>query len=260
MTAGQSERWTWLKRGMRDGVPIMLGYFAVAFTLGIAARQAGISPFQAGLTSALINASAGEFIGFTLIAADAGYLELLVMEAVANARYLLMSCSLSQKLPPDTPLSHRLLVGFYITDEIFSISYAVSGKLNPFYNVGAALLASPGWALGTVAGVVVGNILPAALTSALGVGLYGMFIASFVPAAKKERRVAVLVAVSFVASFLFSKISLPWLTDGVKIILLTVVISLGAALIAPVREDAHEDEEVRQDGREGVRQKRGAAR
>ncbi len=224
------------KLGFRHGIPIMLGYFAVSFTLGIAAREAGITAFQAGLTSALINASAGEYIGFTLIAANAGYFEVLIMEAVANARYLLMSCSLSQKLPPDTPLRHRLIVGFYITDEIFSVSYAQPGMLKPWYTFGAAAAAAPGWAFGTVLGVVVGNILPLQIVSALGVGLYGMFIASFIPPAKNDRLIAGLVIVSFAASFLFSKVSLPFLTDGVKIIILTVVISLGAAILFPVKE------------------------
>lgn len=237
------------KLGFRHGIPIMLGYFAVAFTLGIAAREAGITAFQAGLTSALINASAGEYIGFTLIAANAGYFEVLIMEAVANARYLLMSCSLSQKLSPDTPLRHRLLVGFYITDEIFSVSYAQPGMLNPWYTFGAAAAAAPGWALGTVFGVLVGNILPLRFVSALGVGLYGMFIASFIPPAKENKLICGLVAISFAASFLFSFVSVPWLTDGIKIIVLTVVLSLGAAILFPIQEktDASEESEAEHD-------------
>lgn len=239
----KQHRLTKFKHGYRHGIPIMLGYFAVSFTLGIAAREAGITAFQAGLTSALINASAGEYIGFTLIAANAGYFEVLIMEAVANARYLLMSCSLSQKLPPDTPLRHRLLVGFYITDEIFSVSYAQPGMLNPWYTFGAAAAAAPGWAFGTVLGVLVGNILPLQFVSALGVGLYGMFIASFVPPARENKLTCGLVAVSFAASLLFSFVSVPWLTDGVKIIILTVVISLLAAILFPIKENAASTEE-----------------
>lgn len=225
----------------------MLGYFAVSFTLGIAAREAGITAFQAGAASALINASAGEYIGFTLIAANASYFEVLIMEAVANARYLLMSCSLSQKLPSDTPLHHRLIAGFYITDEIFSISYGVPGKLNPYYTFGAAAAAAPGWAFGTALGVIVGNILPTQLVSALGVGLYGMFIASFIPPAKKDKLIAGLVVVSFAASLLFSKVSVPWLTDGVKIIILTVILSLAAAILFPVKGEQPVESEVSHD-------------
>ena len=119
-------------QGMKDGIPIGLGYFAVSFTLGIAAKNAGMTALQAAVTSALINASAGEFIGFTLIAANAGYLEVMVMEAVANARYLLMSCALSQKISPSTGLLHRMLMGFYVTDEIFGVSVAQK-ELKPIY-------------------------------------------------------------------------------------------------------------------------------
>ena len=104
------------KRGLRVGIPIGLGYFAVSIALGIAARNAGFTPLQATVTSLLINASAGEFAGFTLVASGAGYLEVALMELVANARYLLMSCSLSQKLSPSTPFIERIGVGFYITD------------------------------------------------------------------------------------------------------------------------------------------------
>lgn len=229
-------------QGMRDGIPIMLGYFAVSLTLGIAAKNAGMTAFQATLTSLLINASAGEFIGFTLIAANAGYLEIMLMEAIANARYLLMSCSLSQKLDAKTPLIHRLLVGFYITDEIFGVSVSVPGKLNPFYTYGVASVAAPGWALGTLLGVVLGNILPLRVVSALSVGLYGMFISIFIPPARKNRIIAGLVAFSFIASYLFNTLNaFAGISSGMKIIILTVVISLAAAILFPVKQEENSD-------------------
>lgn len=225
-------------RGMRDGIPIGLGYFAVSFTLGIAAKNAGMTALQAGITSALINASAGEFIGFTLIAANAGYLEVLIMEAVANARYLLMSCALSQKISPKTGLAHRMLMGFYVTDEIFGVSIAMPKELNPFYTYGVVSMAAPGWAIGTVLGVLMGNILPLRLTSALSVALYGMFAAVFVPPAKQNKVVAALVILSFICSFFFHRLSIfAGISSGVKIIILTVVISLAAALLFPVETE-----------------------
>lgn len=228
----------WYARGLRDGIPIALGYLAVAFTLGISARNAGFTAFQAGLTSFLINASAGEFVGFTLIAQNAGYLEVIVMEAVANARYLLMSCALSQKLSPDTPLRHRLLIGFDVTDEIFGVSIAVPGKLRPIYTYGVMTLALPGWALGTYLGVTVGNILPVRAVSALSVGLFGMFIAIFIPPARKSKVVAGLVAVSFAASWVVGRLPVfGGISSGVKTIILTVVISLAAALLFPVDDE-----------------------
>ena len=228
----------WYKRGVRDGIPIALGYFAVSFALGISAKQAGLTAFQATLTSFLINASAGEFAGFTLIGAGASYIEVAVMELVANARYLLMSTALSQKLPADTPLRHRLLVGFDVTDEIFGISVAVKGDLCPWYNYGAMTVAIPGWSLGTMMGVIMGNILPATVVSALGVGLYGMFIAIIIPPARKQKIIAGIIAVSFAFSFAAAK--LPVLCDipsGIKTIALTVIISLAAALLFPVKEE-----------------------
>ena len=227
---------------MRAGVPISLGYFAVALTLGIAAKNAGFTAFEATLTSFLINASAGEYIGFTLISAGAGYAEVFVMEAVANARYLLMSCALSQKLDPKAGIGKRLLLGYCITDEVFGASIAVEGHVDPLFTYGAMMVAVPGWSLGTLCGAVLGNVLPIGLLSALSVSLYGMFISVFVPEAKRNKVVAALVLISFAASFAFMKISLfNGISEGIKIIILTVVISPAAALIFPVKED-NEDE------------------
>lgn len=226
-------RQTCFRQGVRDGIPIALGYFAVAFTLGIAAKNAGFSAFQAMVESLTNNASAGEYAVFSLVSAGAGYWEVAVMTLVTNARYLLMSCSLSQKLAPETPLRHRMLVAFDVTDEIFGISIAVPGRLDPWYTYGAMAVAIPGWGLGTFLGVAVGNILPLRLASALSVGLYGMFLAIIVPPARKNRVVLGLVLISFAASFLMSRWSLP-VSSGVKTIVLTVVISLAAAVLFPV--------------------------
>lgn len=234
----QKGKFDWYKQGVRDGVPIALGYFAVSFALGIAAKQAGLNAFQATLTSFLINASAGEFAGFTLIGAGASYIEVAVMELVANARYLLMSTALSQKLPPDTPLRHRILVGFDVTDEIFGISMAVDGDLCPWYNYGAMTVAIPGWSLGTMMGVIMGNVLPAAVVSALGVGLYGMFIAIIIPPARKDKIIAGVVAVSFALSFAAAKLPvICTLPSGIKTITLTVIIALIAAVLFPVKDE-----------------------
>ena len=237
-----TNRKQWFVKGLRDGIPIMLGYFAVSIALGIAAKNAGMTAPQATIASALIMASAGQYIGFTLIAAGASYLEVIVMEAIANARYLLMSTALSQKVDPALPLRHRMLMGLWITDEIFGVSVSVDGRLNPYYNYGMAAVATPGWALGTLVGVVLGNVLPVRVVSALSVGLYGMFMSIFVPPARKNPIVAGLVIVSFAMSYAVNALS--WfdgISSGMKIILLTVVISLGAALLFPVEgeEDGH---------------------
>lgn len=228
--------------GMRDGIPIALGYFAVAFTLGIAAKNAGFTPLQAMIVSMTNNASAGEYAGFTLISAGAGYLELALMMVVANARYLLMSCALSQKLDPKTPFLHRLLIGYDVTDEIFGICINSPGKLNPFYAYGAFSVAIPGWAIGTYLGVLMGNVLPSNVVSALSVGLYGMFIAIIIPPARQNRLLAGLIIVSMLLSLLFTVVPvLSTIPSGTSILILTIVISAAAAILFPIKEGEESD-------------------
>lgn len=224
--------------GLRDGIPIALGYFAVAFSLGIVAKKAGLNPFQGFLSSLLNHASAGEYAEFTVIMANAPYVEMAFVILVTNIRYMLMSCALSQRLHPQTSYAHRLFVGFGITDEIFGISIGRAGDLNPYYTYGAMAIALPGWAFGTAIGVVAGNILPPSIVSALSVALYGMFIAIIIPAAKTDRIVGGVIIASFLTSFAASKISLfGHMSDSMKISLLTVVISGLAAALFPVKED-----------------------
>ena len=159
------------------------------------------------------------------------------MEAVANARYLLMSASLSQKLKGGVPLWQRLLLGFTVTDEIFGISIGLPSALDPFFTYGAFCVATLGWTSGTFIGAMLGDVLPLYLLSALSVALYGMFISVFIPEARKSRVVAVLVAVSFLASFACAKLPLvSQISEGIRIIVLTVVISLAAAILFPVDE------------------------
>ena len=234
------ENKSWFLRGMRDGLPIGLGYMAVAFTLGIAARNAGLTAFQATLASLLNNASAGEYAGFKVIEENAGYLAMVAMIFVANARYLLMSCALSQKISPDTGFIHRMFVGFEVTDEVFGISIAVPGMLNPWYTYGAMTMAVPGWAIGTCLGVIMGNALPANVVSALSVGLFGMFIAIIVPPMRKSKILACLVPLSMAASFILSKLE-PFasMSSGMRVIILTVALSAGAAILFPVKEEEH---------------------
>lgn len=248
--AQRAERRRVFLAGVRDGVPIGLGYLAVAFSLGIAARNAGLNAFQGFLISLLNNASAGEYAAFTVIAADSGFLEMALITLITNARYLLMSCSLSQKFSPDTPLYHRLLVGYDVTDELFGIAIARPGYLDPFYSYGAFLPAIPGWAIGTALGVTAGSILPARLVSALSVALFGMFLAIIIPPSKKNPVVLGCVAVSFAASWLCTV--LPYvktLSEGTRTILLTILIASAAALLFPVKDAPEQKEEVRMNGK-----------
>ena len=235
----------WFFRGMRAGIPISLGYFAVAIAMGISARAAGITPFQASLTSFLINASAGQYAGFTLIAAGASYLEVALMEAVANARYLLMSAALSQRLSPRTGTIKRLLLGFTVTDEIFGVSILQTEPLDPCFTYGTFLVATSGWTSGTLVGALLGDVLPLRVLSALSVGLFGMFISVFIPEAKKNRIVAALIAVCFALSLAATYLPvIREIPEGIRIIILTVVISLAAAILFPIKEKQTEKEDA----------------
>lgn len=225
-------------RGLRVGIPISLGYLAVSFTLGITAKNAGLSAVQATLTSLLVNASAGQYMAFTMIAANSGYIELAIMEAITNARYILMSCSLSQKLPETTKLWQRLAIGFNVNDEIFGMAIAEEDRLNPYYYLGMMAIAMPGWALGTFLGTSVGNILPASAISSLSVGLYGMFLAVIIPAFKKNRVIMGVGITSMAVSLLLDCLPITAaITAGTRTILITVVLSSIAALLFPIKEE-----------------------
>ena len=231
-----------LKKGIKDGSPIALGYLAVSFSLGIAARNTGLSTFQGFLTALLTNASAGGYAGFLLIASGGSYWEMALVTMITNARYLLMSFALSQKLKPDLALHHRLIIGYDITDELFGISIARNGWLNPYYFYGAMIITIPAWAIGTAIGVAAGNILSARIVSALSVALYGMFLAVIIPPAKKNPIVGLMIIISFIASFIVSKMPIFYnISTGTQIIILTIGIAGIAALIFPISEEEGEN-------------------
>ena len=227
--------------GLRDAVPVGLGYLAVSFSLGIVCKNAGMNVWESALLSLLNNASAGEYAALTVIAARASLWEMALLTLIANARYLLMSCALSQRLRPDMPIYHRLIIGFDITDELFGLAINRPGMLEPPYYYGAMIMAMPMWALGTALGVLAGSVLPAALVSALSVALYAMFLAIIIPPARKNRVVAGVVAISFAASYAAGK--LPLVSDissGSRTILLTLIIAGAAAVLFPVKEEQDE--------------------
>lgn len=226
------------REGFVAGIPIGLGYFAVAFSLGIVAKNAGLTPIQGFIASFFNVASAGEYALFTSIQNQVSFFEVAVITLVVNARYLLMSCALSQKFDVKTNFIHRFFVGFGVTDELFGIAISRPNKLEPVFSYGAFLVAIPLWSLGTALGVMAGNHLPLRVVSALSVALYGMFIAIIVPPAKKNLVIKIAVIASFVLSYLCSVAPLiKELSSGTRTIILTVLISSVCAIVKPVREE-----------------------
>lgn len=215
-----------------------MGYYAVAFSLGIIARSVGIDAVMGFFGSFFTRASAGEYGVYTLMAASAPYLEVVLMSCITNLRYLLMSTALTQKFAQDVPWWKRLLVACCVTDEVFGISIAYPGNLPPLYTWSAALISTVFWAAGTASGIILGDILPANIVSALSVALYGMFLAIIIPPAKKDRAVGVAVIASFVLSGAFAVMPVVQeLSIGMRTILLTIVISAVAAWLKPIEDE-----------------------
>lgn len=226
--------------GMKDGMPIALGYMAVSFSLGIAMKNAGMNAVEGFFFSLLNLASAGEYAGLQVIAAAGSYLEIAVVTLVANARYLLMSTALSQKFSQSTPLIHRFFVGYGVTDELFGLGIAQKGYLNPWYYYGALSISALFWALGTSFGIIAGNILPSRIVRALSVALFGMFLAIIIPPARHDKAVAAVVVSGFALSFLFDKVNIWQISGGTKTIILTILIATAASIISPHKEDGGE--------------------
>ena len=222
--------------GMKHGIPIGLAYFAVAFAIGISAKLAGLNAFQGFLASLVTYASAGEYAAFTLIKDNSLYIEMAAIILVANCRYILMSFSFSQRFKENESFLNRLLVGACITDEVYAITIARPGKIEPKFTYGAFLVAVFPWAIGTALGIIVGNLLPSYLVQALAASLYGMFIAIIIPPSKKDRKLIFVIGITYLISFFVSKMNI-FMSEGIRIIVLTIGISLIFSFLFPKEEE-----------------------
>lgn len=226
------------KRGIQDGIPIGLGYFAVSFTFGMMAVSGGLTAWQAVLISLTNLTSAGQFAGLGIIVAGGSMWEMALTQLVINLRYCLMSFSLSQKLEKNISTGHRLAVAFGVTDEIFGVSASQEGRLSPWYNYGVMSMAIPGWTLGTLVGAVLGNVLPGFLVSALNVAIYGMFLAVIIPPAKKNKAVLGVVIGAMAISTVFAVVPvLNKVSSGFVIIITTLIVAGLAAHLSPIPEE-----------------------
>ncbi len=230
---------TLFKNGIKNGIPIFLGYLAVSFTFGIQARSMGIASWQAILISATNLTSAGQFAAIGVIASQASYIEMALTQLVINLRYCLMSSSLSQRFYTGMKSYHRYLIAYGVTDEIFGVSSAYEQEnVPPAYCYGLIAASWPGWVLGTALGCISGDILPASVLSALGVALYGMFIAIIVPPTKKNKVLLGVVVISMLASLIFAITPiLKEISSGFRVIILTLVIAGIAAYFFPIKDE-----------------------
>ena len=236
------------KKGLKDGLPICLGYFSVSFAFGIFSVENGLTVFQAVLISLMNLTSAGQLAAVPIIAAGGTLAELALSQLVINSRYSLMSVSLSQKLSPSVTLLKRMAIAYGNTDEIFAVSVSNKEDVGSRYMTGIILLPVLGWTSGTLIGAVAGNILPPMVTAALGVAIYGMFIAIVVPVAKKEKNTALCVLMAIALSCAFRYIPLlQKVPSGFTVIICAVAASALFALVAPIKSPSPENE-VQADG------------
>lgn len=230
------------KKGIKDGLPIALGYLPVSFAFGVQASILCVPVLISVLISMTNLTSAGQLAGLSVIAVCGPVLEIVATQLVINLRYALMSLALSQKTDDSFTLSMRLLTGAFITDEIFAVAASKKGLINTRYFFGLALLPYIFWAVGTALGALAGNVLPQSVTNALGIALYAMFIAIIVPPSAKERGVLFVVAVAAAVSCAFYFIPfLSGVSSGFSIIIAAVAASLIVAAIFPVKDDAMHD-------------------
>ncbi len=239
----QNTKLQW-KEGLRDGIPIALGYFAVSFTFGMMASAGGMKTGHSVLISATNLTSAGQFAALDIILANGPYFEVFLTQLIINLRYCLMSFSVAQKLAPTVGTLPRLVMAFGVTDEIFGIDAARRGRVTPAYHIGAMCVAIPGWTLGTLLGAISGNLLPTFIMSALGIAIYGMFLAIIIPPAKADRYVlyAVLLAMALSACFYYIPL-LKQVSSGFVIIIVTVVVSGIFAFLRPIPEEEEPEED-----------------
>ena len=231
-------------QGLKDGVPIALGYLSVSFSIGIMALASGLNVFQGALMSLTNMTSAGQFAGIAVIASGGTLLELILTQLIINLRYALMSLSLSQKLPERMPLWQRLVIAFANTDEIFAVAMGHAKSLTFAYMVGLQILPILGWTGGTVLGAAAGQVLPSAISSALSVALYGMFIAIVVPVAAKIRPVLWVVAlVAFLSCVIYYIPLFSGISTGMSIIICTILASVIGSILFPISQEPTEKEE-----------------
>ncbi len=234
----RSENFNEWRRGVYNGLPICFGYLAVSFALGIQCAEVGLTALQAFIMSFTNMTSAGEFAALGIIAAEGPFLEMAITQFIVNLRYLLMSCAMSQKIDPKMRFAHRFGIAHSITDEMFALSVCRAGTLNPYYSYGLMTVSVPGWTFGTLFGVIAGDILPVSMISALGIALYGMFMAIIMPETHKDRAVMLSVISAMVLSCIFTYAPIfSAISSSIRIIIITVVVASAAAILFPREED-----------------------
>lgn len=227
-----------LKKGMHDGIPIALGYISVSFTFGLMGTASGLLWWQTLLISMTNLTSAGQFAGLEIMVTAGGLIEMALTQFIINLRYALMSISLSQKIDNTFNLTTRLTTGFGVTDEIFAVAASRNKTVSKYYMAGLIIIPYFGWAFGTAVGALLGAVIPDAISNALGIAIYGMFMAIIIPQARDNHKCLIVIIIAATLSCCFNWISvLKNISSGFVIIICSVIASVVGAILYPVEDE-----------------------
>lgn len=224
-----------LKNGVKDSIPIVMGYFPVSFTFGIFAASRGFGILKGTLISLTNFTSAGQFAGVNVIIENGSMIELALVTLIINIRYTLMSFSLSERIK-DFNIKERMLIGFGITDEIFTMSSLKKKKIKFDYMVGLILPPYISWVLGTLAGSIFSKLISERLSSAMGIALYGMFLAIIIPEGKRNKNIMIIILLSI----LLSTIMYSFVAQGWSIVIATIISATIGAIVFPIGDEKNE--------------------
>lgn len=223
------------KEGIKDGLPICLGYFSVSMAFGLTVTESGLPIWAAVLMSLSNLTSAGQFAGANILIEHGSLIELAITTLIINLRYFLMSIAVSQKLDQNFNTPKRLIASFGITDEVFAVAVRRIKELSFIYMVGLIITPVLGWTLGTLTGAIASSLLPKSVASAIGIALYGMFIAIVIPPVKASKNVLFAVILTIIISSIITYTNL--LSGGWAIIVIALLVSAISAYLFPLKEE-----------------------
>lgn len=225
-------------QGIKDGFPICLGYFSVSMAFGLTAVLSGLPIWSAILMSLSNLTSAGQFAGANILTENGTFIELAITTLIINIRYFLMSLSVSQKVQPNLTIKERMAISFGITDEVFAVSMQRKSELSSLYMFGLILTPIIGWTAGTATGAIASQFMPQILSNAMGIALYGMFIAIIIPPARENKSIMFTIIIAIILSFIFEYLPLfSVISGGWSIIIITIIVSAVSATLFPIKSE-----------------------
>ena len=228
-------------KGLKDGIPIALGYISVSITFGLAAVANGLDAWQAVVISLMCVTSAGQFAGIDVMLSSGGYLEMMLVQFIINIRYSVMSVAISQKADQTMTMPKRLIVGFGVTDEIFAVAVGKNKSVGTSYMLGLMSMPILGWTLGTLIGSVLGAILPDIVTSALGIGIYAMFLAIIIPPARGNKAItAVIIFAVLISCIRYYTPLCEFISSGTVVIIASLAAAGAGAFFFPIDDETAE--------------------